>query len=127
MAISIKSQKGLPIYYQIIEQIKHRIAIKELNPDDRLPTVRQLAVQLSVNPNTVAKAYTELEREGIIQTKQGIGTFVRKSKNILNPGDRKKKLDTLCDQFIADAQVFGFYIDELIKNLKSRETNYERK
>lgn len=121
MLYSIKLQKGLPIYFQIIEQIKHQIAIGKLKPGDRLPTVRQLAVQLSINPNTVSKAYTELEREGIIQTKQGIGTFVRQSEHILEPGDRKKKLDALCDQIITEAQKFGFSIQELIENLKLEE------
>lgn len=127
MAISIQSQRGLPLYFQIIEQIKHRIATADLKSGEQLPTVRKLAVELSVNPNTVAKAYAELERQGIIRTRQGIGTFVQESENVLDPDDRRRKLDALCDQFITEAKRFGFTIQQLIENLDARIIIQERR
>jgi len=115
MKIEIDTKKGLPIYLQIIEQIKHKVASGELNVGDRLPTVRQLAVDLEINPNTVAKAYTELEREEILDTKQGIGSFIKKDKKILSKKERNTKLVELCDKFVDEAMWFGFNVKEIEK------------
>ena len=117
MKIEIDTKKGLPIYLQIIEQVKHRIASGELNIGDRLPTVRQLAVDLEINPNTVAKAYTELERDGILDTKQGIGSFIKKDKKILSKKERKEKLAELCAKFVDEALWFGFNKEEIKKEM----------
>ena len=80
MSFQLDTKSGVPIYRQIIEQVKYTIARGELEPGDRLPTVRQLAVDLSVNPNTVVRAYRELEIAGVLDTQQGSGTFVGKER-----------------------------------------------
>ena len=78
MTIEIKLdlKSGVPFYRQVIDQVKAAIATETLSPGDRLPTVRQLAVDLSINPNTVSRAYTELELTGLVETQMGSGTFV---------------------------------------------------
>lgn len=116
--LEIDHKKGLPIYLQIVEQIKHHIAIKNLTVGDRLPTVRALAVMLEINPNTVAKAYTELERTGILKTRQGSGTFVETNEGVLSGKEREKKLRSMTTAFVGEAFWFGFSRDEVIKNIK---------
>jgi GntR family transcriptional regulator len=76
MIIDIDPTNGLPIFLQIIEQVKYKIAAGALQEGDQLPSVRQLATHLRINPNTVSKAYNELERNGLIQTRRGMGCFV---------------------------------------------------
>ena len=120
MKIAIEPKRGLPLYFQLIEQIKHQIATGVLKEGDQLPTVRQLAVDLEINPNTVSRAYAELEREGFLQTKQGVGTFVRKGEGSLRPSERARKLQALCSHFVAEAQKFGFSMPELVTELKKR-------
>ncbi len=80
MKIQLDLKSGVPFYRQIIDQVKSAIAMGRLEPGDRLPTVRQLAVDLSVNPNTVSRAYTELELTGLVETHMGSGTFVGHKK-----------------------------------------------
>jgi GntR family transcriptional regulator len=74
---NVDPRSGVPIYVQLIEQVKRSIAVGALAPGERLPTVKQLAVDLTVNPNTVARAYRDLERDGVIETSPGRGSFVR--------------------------------------------------
>ena len=120
MKLNIESQKGLPLYFQLIEEIKRLIASGKLKQGDQLPTVRQLAVDLAINPNTVAKAYDELRREKILDVKQGIGTFVRKSLPDLDKkGERQKKLVKLCEAFVVEVKKYGYSIDEILKCLQS--------
>ena len=116
--LEIDHKKGLPIYLQIVEQVKHQIAIKSLMVGDRLPTVRALAVMLEINPNTVAKAYTELERTGILKTRQGSGTFVETNEGVLSDKEREGKLRSLTTAFVDEALWFGFSREEIIKNIK---------
>ncbi len=78
MLIKIDSTSGLPIYLQIVNQIKTQVAMGRLHPEDPLPSVRQLAVDLTVNPNTIARAYLDLEHEGVIYKRAGQGTYVSK-------------------------------------------------
>ena len=85
MQFAIDTKSGVPFYRQIIEQTKFAIASGDLAPGDRLPTVRQLAVDLSVNPNTVIRAYRELEIEGVLNTQQGSGTFVSEKRPEVDP------------------------------------------
>jgi GntR family transcriptional regulator len=113
MTIHIESQKGIPLYFQIMEEIKHLIASGQLAPGDKLPTVRQLAVDLAINPNTVAKAYDELRRENILDVRQGIGTFVKQDIPELGEETRRKKLRALCEAFVLEAQQYGFKLEEI--------------
>ncbi len=90
MQIRIDNASGRPVYQQIIDQVKRDIALGRLIKDEKLPTVRQLAGQLAINPNTIAKAYRQLEQEGIIVTKPGAGAFVANLDSSLSRAVRKR-------------------------------------
>jgi GntR family transcriptional regulator len=111
-----------PIYAQLERAIRFAIATERFRVGEQLPTVRQLAVDLRINANTVAKVYTELERVGILETRRGIGTFVR-SRDLLAPrgrrGDRDRELNALASRFLADATALGFSLNEVIEHLRS--------
>ena len=123
MRFHIDPASGVPFYRQIIDQIKYAIARGELKPGDQLPTVRQLAVDLAINPNTVSKAYSQLEILGILQTQQGSGTFISKQEVKVPELERQEKLDTLCLEFISSAASYGFTLNELIEALRDRKEN----
>lgn len=122
----LDARSGVPIYRQIQDQIRYAVVAGQLQPGEQLPTIRALAVELSVNPNTVIKAYSELEREGILTTEQGSGTFVTgQATTKLSAGDRRAKLDSLCLEFVAQAARYGFSPEEVltaIKNLARRKS-----
>ena len=121
MEIAIDNKSGVPFYRQIIEQIKFGIARQDLAPGDRLPTVRQLAVDLSINPNTVIRAYRELEIEGIIETQQGSGTFVGGRQPVIDDLERQRMLDQILTELLARASSYGFTIAEVLAGLRQRE------
>src|SRR5215467_13632993 len=109
ITFALDSKSGVPIYRQIQDQIRYGIASGKLRPGEQLPTVRALAVDLSVNPNTVIKAYSELERQGILTTEQGSGTFVGGlPASSLSPKERAAKLRALCIEFLGQAAQYGF-------------------
>ena len=95
MDFLIDTKSGIPIYRQIIEQIKFAIAGGRLVTGQQLPTVRQLAVDLSINPNTVIRAYRELEIEGLLETQQGSGTFVSQKNPEIDRLEKKRMLDQI--------------------------------
>src|SRR5438034_11482307 len=108
ITFQLNPKSGVPIYRQIQDQIRYGIASGLLNPGEQLPTVRALAVELSVNPNTVIKAYSELEREGILTTEQGSGTFVApQTPAVLSKSQRRAKLESLCSDFLGQAARYG--------------------
>lgn len=113
MWFHIDASSGTPIYRQITDQIRQAIAGGTLRPGDRLPTVRDLAVELAVNPNTIAKAYQDLERDGIIETWRGRGTFVAASTAKVNEAERLPRLTPLVERLIAEAYLLGISDDEL--------------
>jgi GntR family transcriptional regulator len=120
IAFQLNPKSGVPIYRQIQDQIRYGIASGLLGPGEQLPTVRSLAVELSVNPNTVIKAYSELEREGILTTEQGSGTFVAAQQPApLADENRQSKLETLCSEFLAQAARFGFSSRDLMSGIQS--------
>ena len=127
MRIIIDNRSNVPIYSQIQEQIKHLAAIQDLKNGEKMPTIRELAVELSINPNTVAKAYLELQREGILETKQGIGTYVTENKDILKPDERENKLLEIIHRFSDDASRFGFSKKEIINALIKISTSLDNK
>lgn len=108
---------GVPVYRQIIDQILGGIASGALSPGDQLPTVRQLAVELAVNPNTVVRAYRELEIRGVLSTQQGVGTFITTLP--VKPGDaeRQRQLDQLVGSLMARAGSAGFTAGDLIDRI----------
>jgi GntR family transcriptional regulator len=113
-----------PIYAQLERAIRAAIAARQLGAGDRLPTVRQLAVDLRLNANTVAKVYAELERAGVVATQRGVGTFVRDpgESPAAKPSARAKEraLQLLSDRLLADAYAIGLTIDEVIRHLEAR-------
>ena len=125
--IRLDPRSSDPIYLQVVEQIKHLIAVGQLKPADQLPTVRQLAIELRVNPNTVARAYTQLAEEGVISTQQGRGTYVLE---VPPPADqrrlRREKLVTVVDAFLRDAERMGYAPVELEKVLNDRFAVWQR-
>jgi len=118
--INLDLKSGVPFYRQVIDQVKAAIATESLTPGDRLPTVRQLAVDLSINPNTVSRAYTELELTGLVETQMGSGTFV--GNRLVKPDDveRRRMLDQLCQEFLSRASTLGFTLDDVLQNLEQR-------
>ncbi len=119
MEIQIDFRSGLPIYAQIVDQIQKRIASGELNPGDQLPTVRQLAADLRVNFNTVARAYRLLDEGGVISTQHGRGTYVWDSPSEESKlRIRNKDLKELTVQFIRDMTRSGFSLEEIGQELK---------
>ncbi|HQR45647.1 MAG TPA: GntR family transcriptional regulator [Thermoanaerobaculia bacterium] len=103
---------GVPFYRQIIDQVVLAVADGRLKPGAQLPTVRQLAVDLSVNLNTVARAYKEMEIRGLVETQQGTGTFVAHRKPERRSAERRKALEQLVERFLALASARGFHPQE---------------
>ena len=116
--ISIDPKSGVPLYRQIIESVKFAIARGVLGPGDRLPTVRQLAVDLEVNPNTVIRAYREMEIEGALDTQQGSGTFVTDARPQIDALERARMLDQILTELLARASGYGFTLDEVLAGLR---------
>jgi GntR family transcriptional regulator len=111
-------ESGVPVYRQIIDQVHAARASGAISPGARLPTVRQMAVDLSVNPNTVVRAYRELELTGVITTHQGTGTFLTEVKIERSEAERERKLDQLVGEFVARAGREGFTVKDLRNRLK---------
>ena len=109
---------GVPLYRQIIDQIKYGVASGKLKAGEQLPTVRALAIQLKVNLNTVTKAYRELEIAGILTSKQGIGSFISKNEVGLPSKEKKKKLKSICSEFLTIAHSYGFSKSDLLTELQ---------
>lgn len=117
MPISIDQKSGVPLYRQIIESVKFAIARGELSPGDKLPTVRQLAVDMEVNPNTVIRAYREMEIEGVLDTQQGSGTFVTEARPEIDALERRRMLDQILTELLARASDYGFSLDDVLSGL----------
>ncbi|MFN0103507.1 MAG: GntR family transcriptional regulator [Bryobacteraceae bacterium] len=111
---------GVPVYRQIIEQVRNGIAFSSLRPGDQLPTVRQTAVDLAINPNTVVRAYRELEIRGVIETHQGTGTFVSPQKVERDDVERQRQLDQIVNEFVARAGAAGFHVEDVLACLQER-------
>jgi GntR family transcriptional regulator len=120
---SVDTAHPLPLYAQLEQTIRFAIATGKLREGEQLPTVRQLAVDLRINANTVAKVYAELERVGILETRRGVGTFVS-AHHFEASGlqHHEKRLRDLADRLIAEAEASGFSIDDLIADLQIRRT-----
>ena len=118
----VNSRSPTPIYAQLDRAIRAAIATGELHQGAQLPTVRQLAVDLTINANTVARVYAQLERDGILETRRGVGTFVRDSPSPqVARAHRERELRELIRRFIGDAAMLGFTLPELISQLRHEE------
>src|SRR5262249_58661643 len=104
---SLDMASGVPVYRQIMDQVLGGIAAGALKPGDQLPTVRQLAVDLAVNPNTIVRAYRELEFRGVLDTQHGTGTFITERKLKRNDVERQRQLNQLVGDFVARAGAAG--------------------
>ncbi len=118
MRFHLDLTSGVPVYRQIIDQVHSARASGDLKAGERLPTMRQLAVDLSINPNTVVRAYRELELTGILSTHQGTGTFVSNKTMERSDAEREKKLGQLVGDFVARAGREGFTVKEVRSRLK---------
>lgn len=117
---SIDPKSGVPFYRQIIDQVRFAIVDGRLGCGDRLPTVRQLAVELKVNPNTVVRAYQELEIRGVVNTQMGTGTFIGNKKAEISEADRKRMLDQVCTELLSRASAYGFTLGDVSEALNQR-------
>lgn len=115
---ALDMHSGMPVYRQIMDQVRAGMASGSLSAGDQLPTVRQLAVDLAINPNTVLRAYRELELGGFLETHQGTGTFVAHKKVEKNSAERERQLGQMAGEFAARVGAAGFTVEDLIDRLR---------
>jgi GntR family transcriptional regulator len=127
MQLHISAGDGVPIYLQIANQVKYLVAAGRLAAGDEIPPIRVLAHQLLVNPNTVARAYLELEREGIVQKRHGSGTYITDAGSPLAHKERLKILTERVDALLAEARHFQVDSQELVRLLKERSQSIQPK
>src|SRR6185503_12015008 len=121
MQIHISPHDRVPIYLQIMNQVKYLVAAGRLGPGEELPPIRGLAEELVINPNTVARAYLELERAGVVVKRHGSGTFVADGGSPLARKERLRILSQRADALLAEARQMGVGIDELIELVRQRQ------
>jgi GntR family transcriptional regulator len=123
----LDAHSGVPVYRQLIDQVTGGMAAGSLGAGDQLPTVRQVAVDLSINPNTVVRAYRELEIRGVLETQQGTGTFISRQKVRRDEVERQRQLAQLVGDFVARAGAAGYTVEELMEQLQDRLGETEKK
>ena len=117
----------MPLYAQLTRAIQFAIAIGRLRVGEQLPTVRQLAVELRVNANTVAKVYAELERSGVLETRRGVGTFVcARHFEARSRQDQQEVLAEFVDRFVEEGEAMGFLLDDLLNQLQRRKKEMKK-
>jgi GntR family transcriptional regulator len=126
MQLQISTQEGIPIYQQIVNQVRYLIAAGRLRPGEELTPIRVLADQLTINPNTVARAYLELERAGIVTKQHGSGTYVSEARVPLPQREKIKILSRRVDALLAEAKHFDVELSDVIKLLRERDALMER-
>jgi GntR family transcriptional regulator len=114
MQIHISANDGVPIYLQIVNQVKYLVACGRLSPGDEIPPIRVLAEQVRINPNTVARAYRELEQAGVVLKRGTTGTFVSDGGSPLARRERVRILTERIDALLAEAEQLGFKLEELL-------------
>jgi GntR family transcriptional regulator len=119
VSFSLDQENGVPIYRQIIQQIEYAILSGRMKPGDRLPTIRSLAVELKTNPNTIAKAYGELEIRGILATQVGNGTYISDKKPAPEEDDLNRKIREVCGRFMQELKALGVEKQDLIRLIDS--------
>lgn len=125
MRITINTQDGVPIYLQIVSQVKHLVASGRLVAGDEMPAIRTLAERLVVNPNTVARAYRELEQTGIVEKRRTAGTFITAGGSPLARKERLKLLTQRVDQLLAEAHQMNLTVDDVLKLITQRESQFQ--
>jgi GntR family transcriptional regulator len=127
MDFHINPGSRLPIYQQLAQQMREAVARGDLQPEDRLPSVRQLAQKLIANPNTIARAYTELEREGLLICRPGLGIFVAQPQTVLTKAAREQRLEEILDRWLTEAVHLGFTAEEVIGMATRRAQKFQWK
>ena len=122
MQIHISPSDGVPIYLQIVNQVKYLVSANRLSPGEDLPPIRVLAEQLLINPNTVARAYRELELAGIVIKRRTTGTYVSNAGSRLSRRDRLKAVTQRIDALLAESRQMNFSVDEIVALLRERDT-----
>jgi GntR family transcriptional regulator len=122
-AFRLDADSGVPVYRQLIDQVTGGLASGSLAAGIQLPTVRQVAVDLAINPNTVVRAYRELEIRGILETQQGTGTFISRQKPKRPDAERQRQLSQLVSDFLARAGAAGFTVEELLEQINDPYTD----
>ena len=123
MQLHITTSEGVPIYLQIVNQIKYMVASGRLSPGDEMPPIRVLAEQLVVNPNTVARAYRELEAAGVVEKRRTAGTYVSDGGSPLARKEQIRILSERLDALLSEARQMGISVDEVIELLHSRASD----
>ena len=116
--IQITTGGKIPIYRQIIDQMRSSIAVGKIAVGEPLPSVRGLATELVINPNTIAKAYAVLVNDGVIESKQGRGYFVAKRREIYTKRERERRLEEVIGPFVAEAVTLGFDQKQIVDEIK---------
>jgi GntR family transcriptional regulator len=124
---TLDPHSGVPAYRQIIDQVLGGIAAGTLRPGDQLPTVRQLAVDLTINPNTVVRAYRELEIREVLATQQGTGTFLTDKKPPADGMEHRRRIAQLCGELLSRAGAEGIELAEIIGYLNEVQEESERR
>jgi len=127
LEFSLDMKSGVPFYKQIIFQVEMAIADGRLEKGSQLPTVRSLAVDLSINPNTVARAYAEMEIRNIVVTQQGSGTFISDKKINLNAIEREQILSQITKGYLTKAASYGFSLQEILTNINELGSELNKK
>ena len=117
----------MPVYRQIMDQVRGAMASGLLSAGDQLPTVRQLAVDLAINPNTVARAYRELELGGLLETHQGTGSFISAQKIKRSDAERERQLAQIVGDCVSRAGAMGYTVDDVVEYLRKSATESTRR
>ena len=118
MYLRLDYQSGEPIYRQIVEQVKYQVACTRLRPGDRLPSIRELAGQLKINPRTVVKAYEELQAAGLVVRRQGQGVFIAEHQPALPESVRRQAIEDLARRLLAETARLGASAEEVMQILE---------
>ena len=125
MDITINLADGVPIYRQIVNQVKYLVASGLLRPGEELPPIRTLALQLTVTPNTIVKAYDELETSGVIHKRRGAGTYVSDGRPHLEQRERQRIIEQRIDALLAEAHQLNFTAEDILRMVRERRAAME--
>jgi GntR family transcriptional regulator len=125
MQFEIDGASRHPIYQQLVQQVREAIARGDVQAEQQLPSVRQLSRDLVINPNTVARAYTELEREGLLNNRPGRGVFIAGSRTELKKDVRRQRLIEILDKLLTEAVHLGFSQEEVLKLVSDRSARFQ--
>ena len=126
MLDSIDPKSALPIYRQISDQIRRGVAAGQLAPGDQLPSVRDLAARLLVNPNTVARVYRDLERDGLLETRRGQGTYIAITAEAIADSERRRLIAAALEHVASDVRAFGIASEEAVEMFRAALAGYIR-